>query len=428
MDLSLPGIDGWEATRQLKADPRPDTSPSSRSPATLGAGIARCARRRLRRVRAQAAAARRRRRGSERWRARARPVQPIGPDVIGIVIAVHVWRARRAGRRRRRRAGHADHDQVAVEEPMEVRVNGAPFAVIMRTPGRDRELAAGFLLAEDVIRGGAELGTIEHCQDATEEGRGNTLERHRGRRGHATAGEAAGRAAPGDDDGLVRAVRPAHDRVAARACGHGRWPWPVSADVVRELPLRCARRSACSRPPAVCTRPASSIARAPAAHRRRRRPPQRRRQDHRPPLLEAAAARPDDARRVGPDVVRAGAEGAPRRHPVLAAVSAPSSLAIELARAPASRSAASSAATLQVTRTPNGLPTESGDPVMRVMPWRFCLLTRHLRDRGGSGLPAPAPAGRLLRRQYSTRHLAALATRELATTPPWAARAVCDSV
>ena len=49
------------------------------------------------------------------------------------------------------RATRADHrDLVAVEEPMEVRVNGAPFAVIMRTPGADRELAAGFLLAEDV--------------------------------------------------------------------------------------------------------------------------------------------------------------------------------------------------------------------------------------------------------------------------------------
>jgi FdhD protein len=54
-------------------------------------------------------------------------------------------------------------DVVAVEEPMEVRVNGAPFAVIMRTPGADRELAAGFLLAEDVIRGSDEIGTIEYC-------------------------------------------------------------------------------------------------------------------------------------------------------------------------------------------------------------------------------------------------------------------------
>lgn len=54
-------------------------------------------------------------------------------------------------------------------------MNGAPFAVIMRTPGADRELAAGFLLAEDVIRGSAELATIEYCEDADEEGRDNTL-------------------------------------------------------------------------------------------------------------------------------------------------------------------------------------------------------------------------------------------------------------
>jgi FdhD protein len=58
---------------------------------------------------------------------------------------------------------------------MEVRVNGAPFAVIMRTPGADRELAAGFLLAEDVIRSADELLAIELCEDTTEEGQGNTL-------------------------------------------------------------------------------------------------------------------------------------------------------------------------------------------------------------------------------------------------------------
>ncbi|MGE3276883.1 MAG: formate dehydrogenase accessory sulfurtransferase FdhD [Vicinamibacterales bacterium] len=67
-------------------------------------------------------------------------------------------------------------DRVAVEEPMEVRVNGAPFAVIMRTPGADRDLAAGFLLAEDVVRDAAEIGTIAYCEDVDEEAeRANTL-------------------------------------------------------------------------------------------------------------------------------------------------------------------------------------------------------------------------------------------------------------
>lgn len=59
---------------------------------------------------------------------------------------------------------------------MEVRVNGSPFAVIMRTPGHDRDLAAGFLLAEDVVRTADELGTIAYCEDVTDEGRGNTLD------------------------------------------------------------------------------------------------------------------------------------------------------------------------------------------------------------------------------------------------------------
>jgi FdhD protein len=74
-----------------------------------------------------------------------------------------------------RHGSPGDRDFVAVEEPMEVRVNGASFAVIMRTPGADRDLAAGFLLAEDVIRSADELGVIEYCADATDEARGNVL-------------------------------------------------------------------------------------------------------------------------------------------------------------------------------------------------------------------------------------------------------------
>jgi FdhD protein len=74
------------------------------------------------------------------------------------------------------RNGSADRrDRVAIEEPMEVRVNGASFAVIMRTPGADRDLAAGFLLAEDVIRSTDEIGAMEYCQDVTDEGRDNTI-------------------------------------------------------------------------------------------------------------------------------------------------------------------------------------------------------------------------------------------------------------
>src|SRR4051812_45442540 len=42
-------------------------------------------------------------------------------------------------------------DSVAVEEPLEIRVDGAPLAVTMRTPGEDDELALGFLYGEGLI-------------------------------------------------------------------------------------------------------------------------------------------------------------------------------------------------------------------------------------------------------------------------------------
>ena len=44
-------------------------------------------------------------------------------------------------------------DEVAVEEPLEIRVDGAPLAVTMRTPGHDEELALGFLFGEGLING-----------------------------------------------------------------------------------------------------------------------------------------------------------------------------------------------------------------------------------------------------------------------------------
>lgn len=42
-------------------------------------------------------------------------------------------------------------DRVAAEEPLQITVDGTPVAVVMRTPGHDRELAAGFLLTEGLV-------------------------------------------------------------------------------------------------------------------------------------------------------------------------------------------------------------------------------------------------------------------------------------
>jgi FdhD protein len=53
----------------------------------------------------------------------------------------------------------------ATEEPLEIRLGGATFVVIMRTPGADRELAAGFLLAERIVCDRSEISAIRPCTD-----------------------------------------------------------------------------------------------------------------------------------------------------------------------------------------------------------------------------------------------------------------------
>src|SRR4051794_7840284 len=52
-------------------------------------------------------------------------------------------------------------DRVALEEPLEIRIDGAPLAVTMRTPGHDEELALGFLYGEGLIDGPREAGPSE---------------------------------------------------------------------------------------------------------------------------------------------------------------------------------------------------------------------------------------------------------------------------
>lgn len=61
-------------------------------------------------------------------------------------------------------------DVLAVEEPLEIRVNGRSLAVTMRTPGNDFDLAAGFLVSEGVITRGEHFSTARYCAGATVEG------------------------------------------------------------------------------------------------------------------------------------------------------------------------------------------------------------------------------------------------------------------
>lgn len=67
-------------------------------------------------------------------------------------------------------------DQLALEEPLEIRVAGDPIAITMRTPGEDHKLAIGFLFSEGMIKGAHDLGTVTHCGRLGEEGFGNTID------------------------------------------------------------------------------------------------------------------------------------------------------------------------------------------------------------------------------------------------------------
>ena len=56
-------------------------------------------------------------------------------------------------------------DEVVVEEPLEIRVNGAAVAVTMRTPGEDEALAVGFLVTEGIIHSREDVWDVKRCGD-----------------------------------------------------------------------------------------------------------------------------------------------------------------------------------------------------------------------------------------------------------------------
>ncbi|MDX6331736.1 MAG: FdhD protein [Streptomycetaceae bacterium] len=70
------------------------------------------------------------------------------------------------------RDGAVSHraDTLVAEEPLEIRLNGKPLAITMRTPGDDFALAAGFLVSEGVLGSADELANIVYCAGATVDG------------------------------------------------------------------------------------------------------------------------------------------------------------------------------------------------------------------------------------------------------------------
>src|SRR2546423_3932945 len=72
-----------------------------------------------------------------------------------------------------RRTENGEHecviDEVAIEEPLEIRIAGEAVATTMRTPGNDEELAAGFLLSEGIVHTRGELRAISRSEEHTSE-------------------------------------------------------------------------------------------------------------------------------------------------------------------------------------------------------------------------------------------------------------------
>ncbi|SDT45062.1 formate dehydrogenase accessory sulfurtransferase FdhD [Microlunatus soli] len=61
-------------------------------------------------------------------------------------------------------------DTLAVEEPMEIRVNERSLTVTMRTPGDDFDLAVGFLVSEGVLHSADDLVTARYCAGTAADG------------------------------------------------------------------------------------------------------------------------------------------------------------------------------------------------------------------------------------------------------------------
>ena len=81
-------------------------------------------------------------------------------------------------------------DTLVVEEPLEIRVDGNPLAVTMRTPGHDIELALGFLVSEGLVRDPSDVKEARYCGDVVGEvSDAGASNRSRGDQGHRRAAE-----------------------------------------------------------------------------------------------------------------------------------------------------------------------------------------------------------------------------------------------
>jgi FdhD protein len=66
-------------------------------------------------------------------------------------------------------------DYLAAEEPLEIRIGEDPLSVTMRTPGHDLELAAGFLFTEGLVQRRAQIIALDHPPESDEKNPANVV-------------------------------------------------------------------------------------------------------------------------------------------------------------------------------------------------------------------------------------------------------------
>ena len=66
-------------------------------------------------------------------------------------------------------------DELAAEEPLEIRIGDTPVSVTMRTPGDDFDLAAGFLLTEGIIKRREHIVRIAYANGPDQQPSGNLV-------------------------------------------------------------------------------------------------------------------------------------------------------------------------------------------------------------------------------------------------------------
>jgi len=131
-------------------------------------------------------------------------------------------------------------DVAATEEPLEIRLDGQSFVVTMRTPGADPDLAAGFLLSEQIVRAAGDIADIRHCPPndnilyvtLADEAAMRAAEAMNGRR-HVTTTSACGVCGRRSIDDLMNGARKVDSTMS------------VGRRVIEELPgaLRAAQRA-----------------------------------------------------------------------------------------------------------------------------------------------------------------------------------------